>query len=50
MGANLIALPTAGHHRILDALRGSTTEPLSCQGPARFSPLPSPHPSARGAV
>lgn len=38
--ANLIAMPTAGHHGVLDALRGSTTERVLRQAPCPVLAIP----------
>lgn len=38
--ANLIAMPTAGHHGFLDVLRGSTTEQVLRQSPCPVLALP----------
>jgi len=38
--ADLIAMPTAGRHGILDALRGSTTERVICQAPCPVLAVP----------
>jgi nucleotide-binding universal stress UspA family protein len=39
--ADLIAMPTAGHHGILDALRGSTTERVLHHAPCHVWQPPS---------
>jgi nucleotide-binding universal stress UspA family protein len=38
--ADLIAMPTAGHHGILDALRGSTTERVLRHAPCPVLAMP----------
>lgn len=40
MRANLIGMPTAGHHGLLDALRGSTTERVLRQAPCPVLAIP----------
>jgi Universal stress protein family len=40
IGADLIAMPTAGHHGILDALRGSTTERVLRHAPCPVLAMP----------
>ena len=40
--ADLIAMPTAGHHGILDAMRGSTTERLLRHAPCPVLAMPAP--------
>lgn len=42
MRANLIAMPTAGHHGLLDALRGSTTERVLRHAPCPVLAIPAP--------
>jgi nucleotide-binding universal stress UspA family protein len=39
---DLIAMPTAGHHGFLDALRGSTTEQVSRRAPCPVLAIPAP--------
>ncbi|MGE3917092.1 MAG: universal stress protein [Hyphomicrobiaceae bacterium] len=39
-GADLVAMPTAGHHGFLDALRGSTTERVVAEAPCPVLALP----------
>lgn len=39
-GASLIAMPTAGRHGLLDALRGSTTEQIVARAPCPVLALP----------
>ncbi len=38
--ADLIGMPTAGHHGFLDALRGSTTERVLRQAPCPVLTVP----------
>jgi nucleotide-binding universal stress UspA family protein len=38
--ADVIAMPTAGHHGVLDALRGSTTERVIRHAPCPVLALP----------
>jgi nucleotide-binding universal stress UspA family protein len=38
--ANLIAMPTAGHHGFLDAVRGSTTERVLRHAPCPVLAVP----------
>jgi hypothetical protein len=40
--ADMIALPTAGHHGFLDALRGSTTERVLRRAPCPVLAIPAP--------
>jgi len=40
MKANLIGMATAGHHGLLDALRGSTTERVLRQAPCPVLAIP----------
>jgi nucleotide-binding universal stress UspA family protein len=40
--ADLIAMPTAGHHGFLDALRGSTTEQVLRRAPCPVLAIPAP--------
>jgi len=40
VGADLIAMPTAGRHGFLDALRGSTTEQVLRMAPCPVLALP----------
>jgi nucleotide-binding universal stress UspA family protein len=44
--ADLIAMPTAGHHGILDAMRGSTTERIIRQAPCPVLAIPTSIPGA----
>jgi nucleotide-binding universal stress UspA family protein len=40
--ADMIAMPTAGHHGFLDALRGSTTELVLRRAPCPVLAIPAP--------
>ena len=40
--ADMIAMPTAGHHGFLDALRGSTTERVLRRAPCPGLAMPAP--------
>jgi nucleotide-binding universal stress UspA family protein len=40
IGADLIAMPTAGHHGVFDALRGSTTERVLHEAPCPLLAIP----------
>jgi nucleotide-binding universal stress UspA family protein len=40
IGANIIAMPTAGHHGLLDALRGSVTERVLREAPCPVLAVP----------
>jgi nucleotide-binding universal stress UspA family protein len=40
--ADMIAMPTAGHHGFLDALRGSATERILRRAPCPVLAMPAP--------
>jgi len=43
IGADFIAMPTAGHHGLLDAFRGSITERVLREAPCPVLAIPQPH-------